>query len=372
MAEPEPIRLDELRARLRETQAAAERLAGQIPPQGWASGRERSETAEEIQALVSILSALRAVVPDDLWEQVREIVRQLLLLLRALLDLVVERLGAEPAPGSAPAPRVAARPSRTSRSPDHDPAARLQSASDGRGDAHVIGRLRRALANLASEQRRVALAAALVLVSLLLPWYSKSFTGVDGKGKVPTGSEAKLAIFVPSFVEASIFLVAIAILVLMFFRGESSAFHLPFGDGLVVTAAGAWVGFLVFYRFIDQPAGGKTNNLVYSYDLSWGIFFGLPGRGVPDLRGNPRCGWREWPSRRCRARGRTRRPSPTGGRGAKPSASGRRGRSHRRRASRRRGPDLGRARRGADGPPSGAPDRPEIDGGTQLSFDEQE
>jgi hypothetical protein len=95
MAEPEPIRLDELRARLRETQAAAERLAGQIPPQGWASGRERSETAEEIQALVSILTALRAVVPDDLWEQVREIVRQLLLLLRALLDLVVERLGAE-------------------------------------------------------------------------------------------------------------------------------------------------------------------------------------------------------------------------------------------------------------------------------------
>jgi len=96
MAEPEPIRLDELRARLRETQAAAERLAGQIPAQGWASGRERSETAEEIQALVSILSALRAVVPDDLWEQVREIVRQLLLLLlRALLDLVVERLGAD-------------------------------------------------------------------------------------------------------------------------------------------------------------------------------------------------------------------------------------------------------------------------------------
>jgi hypothetical protein len=101
MAEPEPIRLDELRARLRETQAAAERLAGQIPAQGWASGRERTETAEEIQALVSILSALRAAVPDDLWEQVREIVRQLLLLLRALLDLVVERLGADGHPGGA-------------------------------------------------------------------------------------------------------------------------------------------------------------------------------------------------------------------------------------------------------------------------------
>jgi hypothetical protein len=102
MAEPEPIRLDELRARLRETQAAAERLAGQIPAQGWAaSARERNETAEEIQALLSILSALRAVVPDDLWEQVREIVRRLLLVLRALLDLVVERLGADEHAGGA-------------------------------------------------------------------------------------------------------------------------------------------------------------------------------------------------------------------------------------------------------------------------------
>jgi hypothetical protein len=95
MAEPEPIRLDELRARLRETQAAAERLAGQVPPQGWASGQERRETAEEIQALLTILSTLRDVVPDEVWEQVREIARQLLLLLRALLDLVVERLGAD-------------------------------------------------------------------------------------------------------------------------------------------------------------------------------------------------------------------------------------------------------------------------------------
>jgi hypothetical protein len=93
--EPEPERLDDLRARLRETQAAAQRLADEIPPQGWATAHARSETAEEIQALVAVLRTLREVVPDDLWEQVREIVRQLLLLLRALLDLVVERLGAD-------------------------------------------------------------------------------------------------------------------------------------------------------------------------------------------------------------------------------------------------------------------------------------
>jgi hypothetical protein len=95
MPEPDPIRIDELRARLRETQEAAQRLAGEdwaaadVPP------RVRSEAADEIAALVSVLRTLRDAVPDDLWEQVREIVRQLLLLLRALLDVIVERLGAD-------------------------------------------------------------------------------------------------------------------------------------------------------------------------------------------------------------------------------------------------------------------------------------
>lgn len=93
---PEPTRIDELRARLRETQEAAQRLAGD----GWVGAdsppHAQHAAADEIQALVSVLRALRDAVPGDLWEQIREIVRQLLLLLRALLDLIVERLGAEP------------------------------------------------------------------------------------------------------------------------------------------------------------------------------------------------------------------------------------------------------------------------------------
>lgn len=93
----EPIDLGELRERLRATQEAAEKLAGNVPPQGWASATssEREETAAEIQALAGILHALRDLVPEDLWDEVREVVRRLLLLLRALLDVVVDRLGAE-------------------------------------------------------------------------------------------------------------------------------------------------------------------------------------------------------------------------------------------------------------------------------------
>ncbi|WP_445149118.1 hypothetical protein [Baekduia sp. Peel2402] len=102
MPEPaEPTRIDELRARLRDTQEAATRLAEEIPhtpPQAQA----QAAAADEIGALVSVLRTLRDAVPEDLWEQIREIVRQLLLLLRALLDLIVERMGDEPngAPGA--------------------------------------------------------------------------------------------------------------------------------------------------------------------------------------------------------------------------------------------------------------------------------
>lgn len=92
----EPTRIHELRARLRETQEAAQRLADDGWAQAGAPPHAQQAAADEIQTLVAVLRTLRDAVPDDLWEQIREIVRQLLMLLRALLDLVVERLGGEP------------------------------------------------------------------------------------------------------------------------------------------------------------------------------------------------------------------------------------------------------------------------------------
>jgi hypothetical protein len=98
--EPDPHRLDELRERLRQTQEAAERLAGEVPPQGWASPQEAGKAAAEIQALLAVLRALRELIPDDLWQQVRAIARRLLLLLRELLDVVAEWLAPDrPAAG---------------------------------------------------------------------------------------------------------------------------------------------------------------------------------------------------------------------------------------------------------------------------------
>ena len=90
--------LHDLRDRIRATQQAAERLVSEgVPAQGWATPQEAEETTQEVQALAALIQALRDLVPPELQEQLREVVRQLLLLVRALVDFWVQRLE-QPAP----------------------------------------------------------------------------------------------------------------------------------------------------------------------------------------------------------------------------------------------------------------------------------
>jgi hypothetical protein len=95
--------LDDLRARLRATQKAAERLAEEAatmrpPAAGWEAPRAAEETNAELQALVGLLATLRDTLPPELREQVSDLVRQLLLLVRAILDWWIGRLEADPEP----------------------------------------------------------------------------------------------------------------------------------------------------------------------------------------------------------------------------------------------------------------------------------
>ena len=103
MPEPERDPLDELRDRVRATQEAAERIMEQkVPPRGWASPpRAAGEATSEMQAPVALLESLRDVLPPELRAQVTELVRQLLLVLRALIDWLVDRLERGPR-GAAP------------------------------------------------------------------------------------------------------------------------------------------------------------------------------------------------------------------------------------------------------------------------------
>jgi len=95
MADPDP--LEELRAQVRATQEAAERLMdGGVPPRGWDVPRaDAGAFSEEVQALASLLAALRELVPPELREQITDLVRQLLLVLRALIDWLVARIERE-------------------------------------------------------------------------------------------------------------------------------------------------------------------------------------------------------------------------------------------------------------------------------------
>jgi hypothetical protein len=104
--------LDELRDRVRAAQAAAERLAGEAagagraagegrpPPAGWATPGAGDAPGEDLQALAALLGTLREIVPAELRAQLEEVIRQVLLLVRAVIDWWLERIdgerGAEP------------------------------------------------------------------------------------------------------------------------------------------------------------------------------------------------------------------------------------------------------------------------------------
>ena len=65
-----------------------------------------------------------------------------------------------------------------------------------------------------------------------------------------------------SFVEAAIVLVGLAVLLLLKKRADGRSFHLPFGDGAVIMAAGAWSGLLIVIRLLDRPLGQNLLALV--------------------------------------------------------------------------------------------------------------
>lgn len=78
------------------------------------------------------------------------------------------------------------------------------------------------------EQRVAAVGALLLIVSTLGPF---------------------------SFVEAAIVLTGGGVLFLLRKRAEGKLFHVPFGDGAVIAAAGAWAGLLIVVRLFDRPLG---------------------------------------------------------------------------------------------------------------------
>jgi hypothetical protein len=109
--EPPADPLDILSERVRHAQEAAERLVREAseaaqqaaaegsdprrpPPRGYAvPGQEGggSSTAD-LQALVALLDLARTLVPAELRQQIADLIREILLLVRAIVDRYLERL----------------------------------------------------------------------------------------------------------------------------------------------------------------------------------------------------------------------------------------------------------------------------------------
>jgi hypothetical protein len=104
---PDP--LDELGQRVRAAQEAAERILAEAtdaarrstgqaraerpPPRGYADPpRSHDRPGAEAQAVTALIDLGRGLVPAELRRAVADLVRELLLLLRALIDWYLERL----------------------------------------------------------------------------------------------------------------------------------------------------------------------------------------------------------------------------------------------------------------------------------------
>jgi hypothetical protein len=94
--------------------------------------------------------------------------------------------------------------------------------------AEALGAWVRAFQRLNPEQRTAAVGALLLAASTFGPF---------------------------SFVEVGELLIALGVLALLRARADGREFHLPFGDGTVIAAAGIWAGLLIVVRVFDRPLG---------------------------------------------------------------------------------------------------------------------
>jgi hypothetical protein len=125
-----------------------------------------------------------------------------------------------------------------------------------------------------AEQRVAAVASVLLIVSTFGPF---------------------------SWVEVAILLVGVAVLLLLRRRAQGRPFHLPFGDGIVIAAAGAWSALLILIRLFDRPLGQGMLALACAGLLFAAGIRERAKRPMDDLPREQDTLWEERPARRRRA-----------------------------------------------------------------------
>jgi hypothetical protein len=147
-------------------------------------------------------------------------------------------------------------------------------ASAARWTGSLAGRIARAWRLLPPERRLAAGAAVGLFITLFLPWYQLTVLE-NGTKKLQAASATLTGWGAFSFVEASVLLVAAGVLVLLIQRAEGRAFHLPGGDGVVITAAGVWTCVLIVWRVFDKQGTDTHGQVATTSGIEWGIFVAL-------------------------------------------------------------------------------------------------
>jgi hypothetical protein len=147
------------------------------------------------------------------------------------------------------------------------------------GAAHRVGsgtnRLARAWRALPHESRLAAFASGALFLALFLPWYQVTLIDQAKTTKLQSASATITGWGAFSFVEAAVLLVAAGVPILLFRRAEGRAFHLPGGDGGVITAAGVWACVLIVWRIFDKQGATTNGPSATTSGIEWGIFVAL-------------------------------------------------------------------------------------------------
>ncbi|MGP0033827.1 MAG: hypothetical protein ACLP4R_04500 [Solirubrobacteraceae bacterium] len=136
-------------------------------------------------------------------------------------------------------------------------------------------RLVRAWRALPHESQLAAFASIGLFLTLFLPWYQVTLIARAQSAKLQSASVTITGWGAFSFVEAAVLLVAASVLTLLFQRAEGRAFHLPGGDGGVITAAGVWTCVLIIWRIFDKQVATTNGPSATSSGVEWGIFIAL-------------------------------------------------------------------------------------------------
>jgi hypothetical protein len=142
-----------------------------------------------------------------------------------------------------------------------------------------LTRLIAAARGLPPERRMAALASIGLFLTLFLPWYQETVIA-NGVSTLRSASVTLTGWGAFSFVEAAVLLVAAAVLTLLFVRAEGQAFHVPGGDGGVITAAGVWTCVLLVWRMFDKQGTTGHGQLATTSGIEWGIFIALGVAGM--------------------------------------------------------------------------------------------